>query len=290
MKVKIFPLSSIGDLFGKCFLALSSCLLVMIGFSPLFTIKAAYADNSAYLRIVHSSPFVGTADVFVDGQPLLTSFEFASITDYVSLPPGPHKVQISLVGKGINAAALTQNLTVEEGKVYTVAALGTSADHLSLQAFEDDNRLDPSQARVRIYQLSPDAGSLDVSVGGASSVTGMKYPTASEYVHTDAKPVTFTLMNSKYSLPPLTATVSTQVITSVFIVGEFNGTPKAQWVYKQSQATPGMPNTGNDPSPIAYSVEPIFTLSCLLISCALVLSLITLRKWRRGDLKRIRTV
>ena len=287
MKFIFLSFSSVWAPLERCFFAIIGCLFLCMGFSNLFPMQAIAAANPAYVRIIHASPFVGTADVFVDGQALLTGFEFASITDYVPVPPGTHKIQISLVGKGINAAVLTQSLPVEEGKVYTIAALGISAGHLSLQAFEDDNRLDPAQAKVRIYQLSPDAGSLDISIGGDRSVTGMTYPSASEYVDTGAGPCTFTLVNSRYSLPPLTATLSTQVITSVFVVGRFNGTPQAQWLYKQSPGVPGLPQTGNDPSPIANNREPVSSPALVLIGFMLVLSLITLRLWRRGNWKRI---
>lgn len=290
MKFISLSFSSVWALFEKCFFAMITCLVFCMGFSNLFPIQTAAAATPAYVRIIHASPFVGSADIFVDGKTLLTSFEFASITDYVPVPPGTHKVQISLVGKGINAAALTQPLTVEEGKVYTVAALGTTANNLTLQAFGDDNSLDPPHAKVRIYQLSPDAGSLNISVGGDHSVTGMTYPTASEYVETNAGSCTFTLLNSHYSLPPLTTNLGTNTITSVFVAGKFNGNPQAQWVYKQSQGVPGLPQTGNDPSPIANSMEPTFSLPLLLIGCALVLALIALRTWRRDNLKRIRTI
>jgi len=40
------------------------------------------------------------------------------------IPLRPHKVQIALVGQGINAADLNQALTVSPGVAYKVAALG----------------------------------------------------------------------------------------------------------------------------------------------------------------------
>jgi hypothetical protein len=264
-------------------------LFLCIGFSSVFPVQTAVAATTAYVRVIHASPFVGTADVFVDGQVLLTSFEFASITDYVPVPSGTHKIQIALVGKGLNAAVLTQDLTVKEGNVYTVAALGTSADHLSLQAFADDNHLDPAHARVRIYQLSPNAGTVDVSVGGDSKVTGMTYPAASEYMDQDTGPCTFTLTNPHAPLTPLTATLDTQVITSVFLVGMFNQTPQAQLVYKQSQAIPGLPQTGNDPSPLADDVQPLSPLSLFMMG-VLILSLLALRKWWNSSFKLKETI
>jgi hypothetical protein len=283
-------LSSVRTLFAKVFIASISCLLLCVGFSNLFPIQIAAAATPAYVRVIHASPFIGTADVFVDGQPLLTSFEFAAVTDYVPVPPGTHKIQITLVGKGLNAAVLNQDVTVEEGKVYTVAALGTSAGHLSLQAFEDDNHLDPAHARVRIYQLSPNADNVDISVGEDSNVTDMKYPTASGYVDTDAGPCIFTLTDPHPSLPPLSATLDTQVITSVFIVGMFNQTPQAQLLYKQSPAIPGLPQTGNDPSPLADNVPPLSALSLCLIGWVLILSLMVLRKWLRSGFKMTGTI
>jgi len=290
MRSITWPFSSMRALLAKMFLVILSCLFCCVGFYNVFPGPTAAAATSAYVRVIHASPFVGAADVFVDGQVLLTSFEFGSVTDYVSLPPGTHKIQIALVGKGLNAAVLTQDLTVEEGNVYTVAALGTSAGHLSLQAFVDDNQLDPAHARVRVYQLSPNAGNVDISVGEDNKVTGMAYGTASEYIDTNTGPCTFTVTGSPSSLSPLTATLNMQVVTSVFLVGLFNRTPQAQLVYKQSQAIPGLPQTGNDPSPLTDNEQPLWPMSLLLMGGVLVWSLLVLRKWRRSGFERVGTV
>jgi hypothetical protein len=77
-------------------------LLILLGAQPARTSAAA----PAYIRVIHASPAVGTADVFVDGNLLLSSFAFGSVTDYAPLPAGPHKVQIALVGKGIGASLI----------------------------------------------------------------------------------------------------------------------------------------------------------------------------------------
>src|SRR5229473_4031020 len=108
-----------------------SLLSLALGLSTLVAffgsqIEHAHAQSPAFVRIIHASPDVGTADVFLDGSKLLSSFQFGAITDYASIPAGPHKVQIALVGKGINAAAITETLTVSPGTAYTVAAIGTS--------------------------------------------------------------------------------------------------------------------------------------------------------------------
>ena len=61
-----------------------SIILIVCGLVALtgfFTTKVqkASADTPAFVRIIHASPYVGTADVFLDGQPLLTSFAFSSL-------------------------------------------------------------------------------------------------------------------------------------------------------------------------------------------------------------------
>src|SRR5712692_5306819 len=56
-------------------------------------VPPAAAGSPSFVRIIHASPFVGTADVFVDGSKLLSSFAFGAVTDYVPVSPGPHKVQ-----------------------------------------------------------------------------------------------------------------------------------------------------------------------------------------------------
>ncbi len=94
--------------------------------TPMLSASAKSPKSPAFVRVIHASPLVGTADVFVDGTKLLSSFAFGAVTDYVAIPPGPHKVQIALVGKGIGAAALTQTLTVTPGLAYTVAAIGAT--------------------------------------------------------------------------------------------------------------------------------------------------------------------
>src|SRR5438067_1494948 len=89
--------------------------------------RAASAESPSFIRIADASPDVGTADVYVDGTKLLGSANFATVTGYIPFPSGPHKVQLALIGKGVNAAVVTQMLSVQPGLAYTVAALGTKS-------------------------------------------------------------------------------------------------------------------------------------------------------------------
>src|SRR5436305_4135711 len=225
----------------------------LAAFSGAQTVSASsQATSPSFVRIIHASPFVGTADVFVDGSKLLSSFGFGAVTDYATVPPGPHKVQIALLGKGIGASALTQTLSVNPGSAYTVAAIGTQANNLSLQVFVDNNVLAAGTTKFRAYQLSPDAGSVTVATGGNMLVNGISYQNASNYLVVQPGGYTFDVNsptnNAKLST---SATLNANKVESLFVVGMFNGTPKSELVTAQTAGLPGVPNTGSDPNAVS---------------------------------------
>lgn len=212
------------------------------------------ADSPSFVRILHASPYVGTADVFVDGTKLLSSFAFGAITGYASVPAGPHKVQIALVGKGIGASVLSETLTVSPGTAYTVAAIGSQASDLSLQVFVDNNLLAPGSAKLRVYQLSPDAGTVNINSNGSTVLSGIGYPNASNYLTVASGSYDFNV-----SSPANDATLTTSValganmVESLFMVGMFNGIPKSELVTSQAAGFPNFPNTGSDPNAVSQA-------------------------------------
>src|SRR5579863_9933176 len=222
---------------------------------------SASAKTPAFVRVIHASPYVGTADVFVDGTKLLSSFAFGAVTDYVPLPAGPHKVQIALVGKGIGASALTETLSVTPGLAYTVAAIGATPTTLALQVFVDSNLVVPGTAKLRVYQLSPDAGSISVDASGNSLAQNIAYQQASQYLKLAAGSYTFNVTPSNASMTlPLATTLKANTVASIFTVGLLNGTPKIELVPAQTEGLPGLPGTGSDPNallPAQSSVIPL---------------------------------
>lgn len=232
--------------------SLASSVLVLLALIVLPS-KSASAESPAFVRVVHASPDIGTADVFLDGAKILSNFQFGTVTDYATIPPGPHKVQIALIGKGIGASVITQDLTVNAGIAYTVAALGAQPGDLSLKVFIDNNLLAIGMAKVRVYHLSPGIGSVDVSNGSNTVISGLSYADASDYLTLKAGSYTFDVAatQSNTSLPPVSATLKANTVTSIFAVGMVNGTPQIQFVTAQVQGLPGVPPTGSDPNPNA---------------------------------------
>src|SRR5260370_14231453 len=217
MKLKCSPLVLV------CRISLACTLLALVTFSGLFQ-KSVAAQSLAFVRIVHASPDVGTANVFLDGSKLLSNFQFGTITGYATIPPGPHKVQIALIGKGIGASVITQTLSVNPGIAYTVAALGSSDADLSLKVFTDNNLLSTGMAKLRVYHLSPDIGSVNVFEGSNMVISGLGYPEASNYLTLTAGSYTFnvTATQSNATLPPVSATLKANMVTSIFALGVAN--------------------------------------------------------------------
>ncbi len=237
---------------------LTFCMFTLLAFSSI-QVPSVFAGSPSFVRIIHASPFVGTADVFVDGTKLLSSFAFGTVTDYVSIPPGPHKVQIALVGKGIGAAALTRTLTVTPGLAYTVAAIGATSTTLSLEVFVDSNLVTPGTAKLRIYHLSPDAGPISVDANGTLLVQKIAYEQASQYLQLSAGSYTFDVSTTNTSMMlPLSTTLKANTVASIFTVGLLNGTPKLELVPAQASGLPGLPGTGSDPNaPPTSNSQPL---------------------------------
>ncbi|HET9922196.1 MAG TPA: DUF4397 domain-containing protein [Ktedonobacteraceae bacterium] len=258
-----------------------SMMVVMVGLFGSGS-RSAFADTPSFVRIIHASPFVGTADVFLDGKKILSDFGFGTVTGYVTIPPGPHKVQISLIGKGIGASVITQTLSVSPGVAYTVAAIGDKPNALGLQAFVDDNRLQPGLTKVRFYHLSPGTGSYNVSEGGKQVVQGLSYQSASTYVSVQPGSYTFNVdVSQPNSQLPVSATLKANMVTSEFAVGVFNGTPKIQFVSAEVSGIPGMPGTGSDPNPSAApGAAPSSPLGLVQVLLLLVVGVISLTLWR----------
>src|SRR5690348_13521269 len=85
-------------------------LLLLLGTQTLPV--SASAASPSFVRLVNASSDVGTVDIFVDGAKFLSNEQYGSVTDYLQLPAGQHKVQVALIGKGIGASVFSQTLSV----------------------------------------------------------------------------------------------------------------------------------------------------------------------------------
>jgi hypothetical protein len=258
-------------------------LLFLCGQSGTGTAFAA-TTGPAYVRIIHASPDIGIVDAFVDGQKILSNFEFGTVTDYIPLAGGSHRVQVALIGKGVNASLMTQTMTVEAGAAYTVAALGTNASGFSLRIFQDNNLVAGNGAKVRIYHLSPFAGAVNIKAGTNTIVQGLAYPQASKYVTIPSGSHTFSLTGAaQYTPSPLSTDVKPWTVTSVFAIGPLKGNTQIRFVATQIAGMPGMPQTGSDPTPIhPVNSSPSWLPATFLAAFLALLTLMGGFGWRKN--------
>ena len=156
--------------------------------TTLVLVPAAFAQaGNAKVRIVHASPDAPAVDVYVNGAKTLTNVAFFTASDYLDLPVGSYRVQVTPTGQPASAAVIDTTATIEAGKAYTVAATGEVATIKPTIVVDDLNAPAAGKAKVKVYHFSPDAPAVDVKLaGGATLVPSLAFPNASDYLEVDA--------------------------------------------------------------------------------------------------------
>jgi hypothetical protein len=84
----------------------------------------APAAGNAKVRAIHAAPDVPAVDVTLpDGTVLIPGLQFPNASEYLEVPAGTYTLQVRLAGT--DTVALEITATVEAGKSYSIAALGT---------------------------------------------------------------------------------------------------------------------------------------------------------------------
>ncbi len=166
----------------------SRIVIALGAMMALLLVPSASAQSpSALVRVVHASPDAPAVDVYVDGAKVLTNVPFFTASDYLSLPAGAHRFQVTPTGQPASGAVIDATATVESGKAYTVAATGLVASIKATITADDLSGPAAGKAHVRVYHFSPDAPAVDVKLaGGATLIPALAFPNASDYLPVDA--------------------------------------------------------------------------------------------------------
>jgi uncharacterized protein DUF4397 len=257
-----------------------SLVMSIFAFGALFAVqvKPAAADSTSQVRVIQASPDIATVAVFMDGNKLLSTFTFAAVTDYATIPAGPHKIQVATIGKGAGAEAISQTLSVKPGLAYTVAAVGTKSTGLSLEVFTDDNRLATATAKVRIYHLSSGTGNLSMSTGTKVLLSGLRSQQASNYLTLPVGSYTFNLELTKPDTRiQVSAILRVNTVSSIFIVGDlFKGAPRVQLVTNQVPGLPGQPQRSahSNAGAVPGSSHPLMPWFPLVVTVLVLIAVI----------------
>ena len=170
--------------------AAGAVLSVAAAVGTVGALPAAAAAPVGYVRLAHLSPDTPDVDVYLSsvggsGAPqVFPGVGYGVVSKYLSVPTGTYAVAMRGAGApATDPPVLTTNVTVEEGKAYSVAGVGRHAD-LGLKVIQDDLSPPPGgKAKVRVVQASLRAPALDLSVaGGPSIATNVPFASTTEYL------------------------------------------------------------------------------------------------------------
>ncbi len=140
------------------------------------------AEADATLRVVHASPGAPEVDVLLDGQTLLQGLAYGSASNYATITPEEHRLQVVPTGQTADAAVVDETIDAVPGQAYLLAVFGLLND-IGGDIYDVDlSEIEPGNARVRLINFSPDAGAIDLlETGGDEWFGDVELGGASDY-------------------------------------------------------------------------------------------------------------
>lgn len=188
-------------------------------------VAALAQDETAQVRVLHGSGDAPAVDVYDGKDAVFEGLEFASVTDYLTLPAGEHRIRVVPAGVSLKEGpvVIDATLTFEGGTATTVAATGSLEEGIIPQVLLDVPSPSLDMAQARVVHFTFDALAVDIApVGEDPIITDLAYPDDSGYV--DLAPGTYTLEvrvsgspDALVTLPPLAVAAGTS--SSAFAVG-----------------------------------------------------------------------
>lgn len=151
----------------KQFVMLTAVVLVMA--AALLPQSSAAQTGNARVRVMHASPNAPAVDVYVNGNKTLSNVPFFALSNYLSVPAGSYRIQVTPADAAASSAVIDATLSFAAGRDYTVAAVNT-VDKIEAIVLNDDNSAPSAgRARVRVLHASPDAPAVDIKPAGTTT-------------------------------------------------------------------------------------------------------------------------
>ncbi len=140
------------------------------------------AEADATLRVIHASPGAPEVDVLLDGQMLLQGLAYGTASNYATITPEEHRLQVVPTGQTADAAVVDETIDAAPGQAYFLAVFGLLND-IGGDVYDVDlTEIEPGNARVRLINFSPDAGAIDLlETGGDEWFGDVDLGEASDY-------------------------------------------------------------------------------------------------------------
>lgn len=203
MNVPTLPPSSDPGAVNRISRATARGALVAVLFALLAGVIAALATPAAaeepaadpaaategWVRLAHLSPDTPSVDValtaFDDSTSMLAlaDVSYGDVSEYKRLPVGTYVATMTPAGGDADSTpAITQAVTVEDGRAYTVAAVGLNEDLTGTVINDDLTPPTEGAAKIRLLQASVSADQVTVrAVGGPVIAENAAFATATGY-------------------------------------------------------------------------------------------------------------
>jgi hypothetical protein len=141
----------------------------------------------SYVSLYNASPNSPALTMYVDNKNIGSGLDYGDYTGYLALRTGERSLQFGPTN-AVNVTVDT-TLTLAEGKVYSVF-VADDYNKASLVVI-NDNSPDPTagKAKIRLINLSPDAGEMQVNLKNDSSllIAGKGFKQASDFTEITAE-------------------------------------------------------------------------------------------------------
>lgn len=174
------------------------CITTLFTFAGCFDEVKAPNAPTAYVALFHGSPNGPALDIKVDNG--LTNdkpFEYGDYTGYVRYYPRERNFKIG--PHSTNETDIEENFTFEKDKFYSLFIAGEYQD-AEIILLEDNSAVPPSnKSKVRIINLSPDAGNIDLKVSGNIDnwINDLAFKDATEFMEVGASDYNFEIRASE---------------------------------------------------------------------------------------------
>ena len=245
-------LTTVSRLTRGLLLALAGALLVTAGLAA-----PASADDAkgagGWIRLSHLSPDTPSVNValtsFSDSKSMieLKDVSYGDVSTYTKVPAGRYVASMTPAGGSKDSTpAITQAVTVEDGKAYTVAAVGKNADLTGKVLTDDLQPPKEGQAKIRLLQATTAVDSVTVTaMGGPVLARDAAFGTATGYAEVKSGAWSLELAPSGSTSAPVIAeaAVTSGSVNTVIVLDNPAGGVTAK-VIKDASGVKTMPKKG----------------------------------------------
>jgi hypothetical protein len=168
-------------------------VLLLFAIGSFGLLSGCGSTGVAILRIIQVSPGTGSIDAFVSNTQVASALTYSNATSYVQVADGSHTVELTKAGQD-NTSLYKQVVAIYANTYLTIFAVNPSTSISELVLTDNNTQPDSGDFKLRIVQVSPGAGVVDVYVTApSSSITNipatfrnLSYQTAETYLQLTA--------------------------------------------------------------------------------------------------------